>query len=180
MSKFMNIFTASLLALAVSPAYAFFDQMISGMTSVTNNLIDSSENVAVQGMNTTSTTVLVLSNDIGKMADRINVMADKIGVMADRIGVMADRIVTTEQMMSGFAHKLVDTGAELARGQQAGYYPRQFPAQVFTAPAIARGSVTKTQCKPEVVAYGRPIQPWTAFPAWPSPMTGARTTPGTC
>lgn len=105
------------LLVASSPAHAFFEQMIAGMTSVTNNLIDSSENLAVHGMNTTSTTVLVLSNDIGKMADRINVMADKIGLMADRIGVMADRIVATERMMNGLAHKLVDTGAELARGR---------------------------------------------------------------
>jgi hypothetical protein len=120
MSKFMNIIlTAGVLALSASPAHAFFEQMIAGMTSVTNNLIDSSENLAVHGMNTTSTTILVLSNDIGKMADRINVMADKIGVMADRIGVMADRIVTTERMMNDFAHKLVDTGADLARGRPA-------------------------------------------------------------
>ncbi len=103
--------TATLFA---APAHAFFDKMIDGMTSVTNNLIDSSENVANHTVTTTSTTVLVLSRDIGKMADRIDRMADKIGLMADRIGVMADRIVTTESMMAGFAHKLVDTGTNLS------------------------------------------------------------------
>lgn len=102
--------TATLIA---TPAHAFFDKMIDGMTSVTNNLIDSSESVANNTITTTSTTVLVLSRDIGKMADRIDRMADKIGLMADRIGVMADRIVTTESMMATFAHKLVDTGAAL-------------------------------------------------------------------
>lgn len=108
MTRFALALSAALLA---SPAHAFFDEIVVGLTSVTNNLIDSSENVAVQGMNTTSTTILVLSRDIGKMADRIDRMADKIGLMADRIGLMADRIVTTESMLAGLAHKLVDTGA---------------------------------------------------------------------
>lgn len=110
---------ASLSLLATTPAHAFFEQMIAGMTSVTNNLIDSSEHVAVSGMSTTATTVLVLSGDIGKMADRINGMADKIGLMADRIGTMADRIVLTESMMSQFAHKLVDKGHDLAVNRSA-------------------------------------------------------------
>jgi hypothetical protein len=108
MTRFAFVLSATLLA---NPAHAFFDEIVVGLTSVTNNLIDSSENVAIQGMNTTSTTLLVLSRDIGKMADRIDRMADKIGLMADRICVMADRIVTTESMMAGFAYKLVDTGA---------------------------------------------------------------------
>lgn len=109
-----SLIAASLLALTAPSAHAFMDGMIAGMTSVTNNLIDSTENVTVTSINTTSTTVLLLSNDIGKMADRINVMADKIGVMADRIGVMADRIVVTESMMAGFAHKVADNNHELA------------------------------------------------------------------
>jgi hypothetical protein len=109
-----TLFAASLLALSASPAQAFFDGMVAGMTSVTNNLIDSGENVTITSINTTSTTVLLLSNDIGKMADRINVMADKIGVMADRIGVMADRIVLTESMMASFAHKVADNNHHLA------------------------------------------------------------------
>lgn len=98
----------SFMMLFSMPAHAFFEQMVDGMTRVTSKLIDSSEKVAIHGMNTTSTTILLLSNDIGKMADRIDAMADKIGQMADRI-------VYTERMMSDFAHKLVDTGADLAR-----------------------------------------------------------------
>lgn len=109
-----TLFAAGFLALSASPAHAFFDGMVAGMTSVTNNLIDSSENVTITTINTTSTTILLLSNDIGKMADRINVMADKIGVMADRIGVMADRIVLTESMMANFAHKVADNNHHLA------------------------------------------------------------------
>lgn len=115
-----TLIAAGLLALAATPAQAFFDGMVAGMASVTNNLIDSGENVTITSINTTSTTILLLSNDIGKMADRINVMADKIGVMADRIGVMADRIVLTESMMANFAHKVVDNNHHLATLQYAG------------------------------------------------------------
>lgn len=119
-SRTMNLLAAGLLALAAAPAHAFLDGMIAGMTSVTNNLIDSTENVTISTVNTTSTTMLLLSNDIGKMADRINVMADKIGVMADRIGVMADRIVLTESMMAGVAHKVLDNGHDFAMRAGAG------------------------------------------------------------
>ena len=93
-------------ALLATPAHAFFDEIVLGLTSVSNNLIDSSESVANNTLATTSTTVLVLSRDIGKMADRIDRMADKIGLMADRI-------VFTESMMANFAHKLVDRGGAL-------------------------------------------------------------------
>ena len=79
--------------LLATPAQAFFDEIVVGMTSVSNNLIHSGESVTKHSISTTSTTVLVLSHDIGKMAD-------KIGLMADRIGVMADRIVLTEAMMA--------------------------------------------------------------------------------
>ncbi len=115
-----TLIAAGLLVLAATPAQAFFDGMVAGMASVTNNLIDSGENVTIASINTTSTTILLLSNDIGKMADRINVMADKIGLMADRIGVMADRIVLTESMMANFAHKVVDNNHHLATLQYAG------------------------------------------------------------
>ncbi len=94
--------------LLATPAQAFFDEIVVGMTSVSNNLIHSGESVTKHSISTTSTTVLVLSHDIGKMAD-------KIGLMADRIGVMADRIVLTESMMAKFAHKVVDTGAAAAK-----------------------------------------------------------------
>jgi hypothetical protein len=91
-------------ALLATPAHAFFDEIVLGLTSVSNNLIDSGESVANNTIATTSTTVLVLSRDIGKMADRIDRMADKIGLMADRI-------VFTESMLANFAHKLVDRSA---------------------------------------------------------------------
>lgn len=130
-----NLIATSLLVFAATPAHAFLDGMIAGMTSVTNNLIDSTENVTITSINTTSTTILLLSNDIGKMADRINVMADKIGVMADRIGVMADRIVLTESMMAGFAHKVADNNHELAVMRQTGQpAPARIPVSAPAAP----------------------------------------------
>lgn len=136
MHHFKQLVLASgLMALASAPAHAFWDEMVVGMTSVTNNLIDSSENVTVTSVATTSNTVLLLSRDIGKMADRIDAMADKIGVMADRIGVMADRIVLTESMMANFAHKVVDRGHDLAF-LQYGYahgVPVQVPSRVQAA-----------------------------------------------
>lgn len=44
--------------------------------------------------------MLVLSGDIGEMADRIGEMADNILVMADNIGAMADRILITQQIQN--------------------------------------------------------------------------------
>lgn len=44
--------------------------------------------------------MLILSDDIGTMADRILEMADKILVMADNIGLMADRIIQTQEIQS--------------------------------------------------------------------------------
>ena len=123
---------SGLMALTSTPAFAFWDEVVAGMTSVGNNLIDSTENVTISSLNTTSNTVLLLSRDIGRMADRIDRMADKIGVMADRIGVMADRIVVTESMMADFAHKVVDKGHDLAVLQYAASngVPAQAPSRL--------------------------------------------------
>jgi hypothetical protein len=94
-----------LFAALTSPSFAFFDEMIKGMTSVANNLIDSSESVTNNTINAASTNMLSLASNPGKMADRI-------GTMADRIGYMADRIVTTEGIMAGLAHKIIDSNQQ--------------------------------------------------------------------
>jgi hypothetical protein len=135
MQKLSLTFAIAALTLA-APAHAFFDEIVLGMTSVTNNLIDSSESVANNTITTGSTTILVLSRDIGKMADRIDRMADKIGLMADRIGVMADRIVTTETMMAGLAHKLVDAGT--AAGKPAAAAANLHACVMPAQPDLAR------------------------------------------
>ncbi len=98
-------FAAGLFAALTSPSFAFFDEMIKGMTSVANNLIDSSESVTNNTINAASTNMLSLTSNPGKMADRI-------GTMADRIGYMADRIVTTEGIMAGLAHKIIDSNQQ--------------------------------------------------------------------
>ncbi len=97
----------ALIAAFSTPSFAFFD----GLTSVTNNLIDSTESVTNNTVNNATTTVLSLSSNPGKMADRI-------GQMADRIGYMGDRIVTTEGIMAGVAHKMMDTAKPAQQVQQ--------------------------------------------------------------
>ena len=54
------------------------------------------------------TTMLRLSDDIGLMANRILEMADKILVMADNIGLMADRIIATQIIQSDNLKLVVD------------------------------------------------------------------------
>lgn len=103
--------SVALLAAFSTPSYAFLD----GLTSVTNNLIDSTESVTNNTVNNATTTVLSLSSNPGKMADRF-------GQMADRIGYMGDRIVTTEGLMSGLAHKIIDGPNK---------QPQQAPQQQF-------------------------------------------------
>ena len=90
MKKLIVLFVSLLSTVACADEY-----------DVANNLIDSTENIIITGMKTSSATIVILSSDIGKMADRI-------GIMADRIGVMADRIVFTENMLATLAHKLID------------------------------------------------------------------------
>lgn len=111
----------ALLASFTTPAHAFLTELVVGLTSVTNNLIDSTESVTNNTVNAASTTMLSLSSNPGKMADRI-------GVMADRIGFMADRIVTTEGIMAGLAHKIIDRTTEprVVR-QYASYAPAPMP-----------------------------------------------------
>jgi len=109
---------ASLLLVAVSSsAHAFWDSMVVGMTSVANNMIDSSESVTKNSIDASTLTVVTLSSDSLKMADRIGLMADRIGVMADRIGFMADRIVTTEGLLAGIVHKSLDQDKGVAAPQ---------------------------------------------------------------
>ena len=179
-----TMLATALMALVSAPSHAFWDEMVVGMTSVTNNLIDSTEHVTVSSVNTTSNTVLLLSRDIGKMADRIDGMADKIGVMADRIGVMADRIVLTESMMAGFAHKVVDNQHQLAALQytqarglpiesprqfQAGYRPTELPAATSAYQPEAYRSAYPAAYQPAYQA-ARPAAYPVAYPPQPAAL----------
>jgi hypothetical protein len=123
MSALKNMFLSTAMLASVStPSHAFLTELVVGMTSVTNNLIDSTESVTNNTVNTASTTMLSLSSNPGKMADRI-------GLMADRIGFMADRIVTTEGIMAGLAHKIIDRTTEPRVVQQyASHAPAPMPS----------------------------------------------------
>jgi hypothetical protein len=54
------------------------------------------------------TSMLRLSDDIGVMADRILEMADQILIMADNIGIMADRILATQVIQGDNLQVIVD------------------------------------------------------------------------
>jgi hypothetical protein len=126
MSALKKLFlSTAVLASLSTPSHAFMTELVAGLTSVTNNLIDSTESVTNNTVNTASTTMLSLSSNPGKMADRI-------GVMADRIGFMADRIVTTEGIMAGLAHKIIDRATEPRVVQQYASYAPAAPAPMPT------------------------------------------------
>ncbi len=54
------------------------------------------------------TSMLRLSDDIGVMADRILEMSDQILIMADNIGIMADRILATQIIQGDNLQVIVD------------------------------------------------------------------------
>jgi hypothetical protein len=126
----LKMMTAAVVLSTVSaPSHAFMETLILGLTSVTNNLIDSTESV-------TNNTIDAASDGFQTVATGPGLMADRIGVMADRIGFMADRIVTTEGIMAGLAHKLIDANqAQKAASMPVAYgaVPAQAPA--YYAPA---------------------------------------------
>jgi hypothetical protein len=105
LTRKQRAFAAAVLTSFAAPSHAFLTELVAGMTSVTNNLIDSGESITNNTINAASTNMLSLTSNPGKMADRI-------GLMADRIGFMADRIVTTEGLMAGLAHKIIDSNSQ--------------------------------------------------------------------
>lgn len=168
--------SAALLATVSSSAFAFFDELVVGATSVTNNLISSSASVTNNTVNTASTTMISLSSNPGKMADRI-------GLMADRIGYMADRIVTTEGLMAGLAHKIIDSNTQpRVVHQYASAYgpaPTAMPSgyQPVYATANANANVYATTVyAPHTVAHSQASRgnPYlvTPAPAAPAPSYG--------
>jgi hypothetical protein len=120
MSILSKLTLSSVLLLSfATPSHAFLTELVVGMTSVTNNLIDSTESVTNNSINAASTNLQSLTSNPGKMADRI-------GLMADRIGFMADRIVTTEGIMAGLAHKIIDRSSE---PRVIHHYPSRYAAE---------------------------------------------------
>lgn len=149
------------MAIVSTSASAFFDELVIGMTSVTNNLIDSTESVTNNAISTTSTTMLSLSSNPGKMADRI-------GVMADRIGFMADRIVTTEGIMAGLAHKIIDSNQRprVVHQYASAYAPTPAPMQAAYQPtyqsgmtSVQRGVGNPYLAMPATAITANPVMP---------------------
>jgi hypothetical protein len=157
MSALKKLFlSTAVLASFSTPSHAFMTELVVGLTSVTNNLIDSTESVTNNTVNTASTTMLSLSSNPGKMADRI-------GVMADRIGFMADRIVTTEGIMAGLAHKIIDRTMEprvvpqyasYAPAPMQSYYQPPRPAQIQQISANPYNAAQAAQQAPAYAGYG--------------------------
>jgi len=159
--KIMAVSTA-MLATFPMPSHAFLTELVVGMTSVTNNLIDSTESVTNNSVNTASATMLSLSSNPGKMADRI-------GLMADRIGFMADRIVTTEGIMAGLAHKIIDRTTEprvapqyasyapAAPAPMQAYYPANGYSNAYQPPRPAQ--VQQISANPYIAAQAAPQAP---------------------
>jgi len=132
MSRLKLISIALACAVVSTPSHAFMEAMIQGLTSVTNNLIDSGESVTNNAIDAGADSLKTVSGNAGLMADRI-------GVMADRIGFMADRIVTTEGLMAGLAHKIIDSNQPQVPKQLAVSAPvpayGAMPWSVSTVPA---------------------------------------------
>lgn len=160
-----------LLVSFAAPSHAFLTELVVGMTSVTNNLIDSSENVTNNTVNTASTTLLSLSSNPGKMADRI-------GIMADRIGFMADRIVTTEGIMAGLAHKIIDSNTQpRVVHQYASAYapaPEPIPAQ-YTHPGYGNVYTNAHAQNPQPAARALGGNPYLASKPMPAVAQYSRT-----
>lgn len=154
----------ALIAAYSTPSFAFLD----GLTSVTNNLIDSTESVTNNTVNNATATVLSLSSNPGKMADRI-------GQMADRIGYMGDRIVTTEGIVAGVAHKMLDTTKpqQPALQQHAwGYAPAPTPYHAPSAYQYNAGGFGYAQPAPVQQVQVNPYMPQSYTPQAAVPVSG--------
>ncbi|VAW97252.1 hypothetical protein MNBD_GAMMA22-2260 [hydrothermal vent metagenome] len=75
---------------------------------LTVQLAEIASSTSTSSLDSSLTTLLRLSDDIGLMANRILEMANKILVMADNIGLMADRIIATQIIQSDNLKLIVD------------------------------------------------------------------------
>ena len=75
--------------------------------------------IAGSGMDSSFSSMLRLSDDIGVMANRILEMADKILLMADNIGLMADRILETQVIQNNNIELVIDASLQTQRNMLA-------------------------------------------------------------
>ncbi len=71
--------------------------------------------IAGSGMDSSFSSMLRLSDDIGVMANRILEMADKILLMADNIGLMADRILETQVIQNNNIELVINASLQTQR-----------------------------------------------------------------
>ncbi len=80
----------------------------SGILGLSQMVVALSPVTFLATLQSSMTSMLQLSTDIGVMADRILEMADAILVMADNIGLMADRILATQVIQNTNIALVVD------------------------------------------------------------------------
>ena len=81
----------------------------SGVAVLSQSMITIAPMTFFSTLQSSMTTMLRLSDDIGVMANRILEMADKILAMADNIGAMADRILATQVIQNTNIKLIVDS-----------------------------------------------------------------------
>lgn len=79
-----------------------------GVFGLSRSFVALAPTTSFSSLQSSLTTMLRLSDDIGVMADRILAMADKILIMADNIGLMADRILATQVIQNTNIKLVVD------------------------------------------------------------------------
>lgn len=79
-----------------------------GLSALSQSMVTLAPMTLFSTLQTSMTTMLRLSDDIGVMANRILEMADKILAMADNIGLMADRILATQVIQSANLKMVLD------------------------------------------------------------------------
>jgi hypothetical protein len=154
LNKNVIAISIALVSSSSSPSFAFFD----GMASVANTLITSTESVTNNTVNNATSTVQSLSSNPGKMADRI-------GQMADRIGYMGDRIVTTEGIVAGVAHKMLDSTKPQGQSTQQqgwGYPPvnHAHPSAGYQHNSYAYNGYGYQQLAPVQHVHANPYMPY--------------------
>ncbi len=83
-------------------------QLAQGVLDLSGQVITLGPVTSTATLESSFSTMLRLSDDIGVMADRILEMANNILIMADNIGIMADRILETQLIQSANLQTVVN------------------------------------------------------------------------
>jgi len=83
-------------------------QLAQGVLGLSGQVMTLGSVTSTATLESSFSTMLRLSDDIGVMANRILEMADNILIMADNIGIMADRILETQLIQSANLQTVVN------------------------------------------------------------------------